>query len=173
MAPEVALSRPYDQRCDVYSLALLMWEILNIEKPFEGMTLKEIQGSVWEAATCCRPQILLAEISSPTPTDDDEQQVSNFLMNPKSGWTPTMKTLVEKSWAHIVPERPTMKQLESELFIEVSNSLKVIHKVSGALVEEFLCSKRLSHGSRRSTFVYQADVDHESRPQRSRTSLKG
>jgi len=173
VAPEVALSRPYDQRCDVYSLALLMWEILNIEKPFENMTLKEIQRSVWEGAECCRPQILLAEISSPITTDDDEQEVSNFLLNPKSGWTPTMKTLVEKSWAHNLHERPTMKQLESELLIEVSRSLKVIHKLSGGLAEEFLCSKRLSHGSRRSTFVYQVDADHDARPQRSGTSLKG
>lgn len=51
-----------------------------------------------------------------------------------------------------------MKQLETEWWlIEVSTrSLKVIHKLSGGLAE------RMSLGSRRSTFVYQADADDES-----------
>ncbi len=34
MAPEVALGAPYDERVDVYSLALVAWEAFHLRKPF-------------------------------------------------------------------------------------------------------------------------------------------
>jgi serine/threonine protein kinase len=36
MAPEVALKQPYDETIDTYSLSILIWEILSLERPFKG-----------------------------------------------------------------------------------------------------------------------------------------
>jgi serine/threonine protein kinase len=36
MAPEIANHQPYKEKCDVYSFALLAWQILTLHKPFEG-----------------------------------------------------------------------------------------------------------------------------------------
>ena len=41
MAPEVMLSKPYDNKCDVYSFSILLWEILAIKAAFKGLTKKE------------------------------------------------------------------------------------------------------------------------------------
>merc|ERR1711959_880367 len=35
MAPEVLRHEPYDQKCDVYSFAMLCWEMLTYRIPFE------------------------------------------------------------------------------------------------------------------------------------------
>jgi len=38
MAPEVLLHMPYDERCDVYSFAILAWEMLTYGHPFDDHT---------------------------------------------------------------------------------------------------------------------------------------
>ena len=37
MAPEVASSKPYNQKADVYSFGMILWELVAYEKPFNGM----------------------------------------------------------------------------------------------------------------------------------------
>lgn len=34
MAPEVALNQPYNEKCDVYSFAILLWEMLTLQRPY-------------------------------------------------------------------------------------------------------------------------------------------
>ncbi|VEU39814.1 unnamed protein product [Pseudo-nitzschia multistriata] len=38
MAPEVLANRSYDERADVYSFGIIVWELLSRECPYEGMT---------------------------------------------------------------------------------------------------------------------------------------
>ena len=38
MAPEVARGRPYDCKCDVFSFAILFWEIASLKPAFKGFT---------------------------------------------------------------------------------------------------------------------------------------
>jgi len=39
MAPEVAQEKPYNERCDCYSFSILLWQILQMDTPFEGYTV--------------------------------------------------------------------------------------------------------------------------------------
>jgi len=41
MAPEVADSRPYNHKADVYSFSILLWELLSCKKPFVGLGIDE------------------------------------------------------------------------------------------------------------------------------------
>ena len=41
MAPEVALNQPYNEKCDVYSFSILLWEILVVEPPFAHYTSRK------------------------------------------------------------------------------------------------------------------------------------
>ena len=41
MAPEVALGQPYDTKADVFSFAVLLWEILNVDWAFNGYSIRE------------------------------------------------------------------------------------------------------------------------------------
>ena len=38
MAPEVALRKPYNEKVDVYSFAILLWQMLSGENPYPNMT---------------------------------------------------------------------------------------------------------------------------------------
>ena len=49
MAPEVALGKPYNERCDVYSFCILVWQILSLETPFNGFTMNMFLKRVVES----------------------------------------------------------------------------------------------------------------------------
>lgn len=36
MAPEVLDAAPYDEKADVYSFAVVLWELITREEPFKG-----------------------------------------------------------------------------------------------------------------------------------------
>jgi len=46
MAPEVADARPYNQKADVYSFGMILWELLSYEKPFDGMDRQQFYERV-------------------------------------------------------------------------------------------------------------------------------
>ena len=48
MSPEVATGCPYGKPCDVYSFALVAWEILVLEKPYLAITVDEFHAHVHE-----------------------------------------------------------------------------------------------------------------------------
>jgi serine/threonine protein kinase len=47
MAPEVANSKPYNATCDVYSFAILLWEIVALKTPFEQYTPQSLRERVF------------------------------------------------------------------------------------------------------------------------------
>lgn len=63
MAPEVIRHEAYDQRCDVYSFAILAWEMLTYRIPFDGMMPVEAAFAV--AREGKRPSIPREWISKP------------------------------------------------------------------------------------------------------------
>ncbi|CAE7533552.1 HT1 [Symbiodinium microadriaticum] len=41
MAPEVALRKPYNEKADVYSFAILLWQMGRDKVPFKGLSRSE------------------------------------------------------------------------------------------------------------------------------------
>jgi len=50
MAPEVGKRLKYNSKCDVYSFGVLAWQILSLQKPFEGCTVEDLLDDVWPFA---------------------------------------------------------------------------------------------------------------------------
>ncbi len=48
MAPEQVLQQPFDARCDVYSLGVVLYELLTGRRPFRGDSLAQIHRAVLE-----------------------------------------------------------------------------------------------------------------------------
>ena len=46
MAPEVALERPYNEKVDIYSCGILMWQVAANEVPFDGAKAKDFMKFV-------------------------------------------------------------------------------------------------------------------------------
>lgn len=108
MAPEVALGLPYNESCDVYSLTILVWEIVTFGcfgTPFEKFkSLAKFHDNVWGKKQV-RPPI------------------------PKS-LSSVMKSLLERGWSGDLNVRPTAAQFESELQSEclgIDKQIRVTH----------------------------------------------
>ena len=92
MAPEVALSQPYFLSADVYSFAILLWEVMSFEKAF------------WELSV-----------------EQHKEEVIRGEKRPKLSkqWSGLIHNLFESCWHKDPLQRPAMKQagktLQSEL----------------------------------------------------------
>lgn len=89
MAPEVIRHETYNYAADVYSFALLMWQIITREKPFEPIK-SQIEAAGAVALEGKRPPI-------------------------PDGCPPTVSMLIGKCWAEKPGERPELKDIIKRL----------------------------------------------------------
>jgi serine/threonine protein kinase len=84
MAPEVAMGKPYDIEADVFSFAILLWEIMSLKWAFNGYT----------------------------HTDYFQKVVKhNERLPVKSKWPAIIRTIMVEAWDKDPQKRPTMKRL--------------------------------------------------------------
>lgn len=48
MAPEVAKELPYNSKCDVYALAILIWEVMALKQPYSKYNVREMFQRVYD-----------------------------------------------------------------------------------------------------------------------------
>jgi hypothetical protein len=94
MAPEVGLGHPYNQKCDVYSFTVLLWEMLSLKRPYDKYSNAEaLIQSVFEEGE--RP-----------------------LLNRK--WPTALKEAFKAGWDREQSHRLSMAQLGTALRNELS-----------------------------------------------------
>lgn len=92
IAPEVALGQQYDSKCDVFSFAIVMYQIM-FEKTQVYGDIPFVEAKVARDPTC-RPVI---------PRDRDYNADENHVIE-----------LMKKSWSHCTMDRPSFAELEQE-----------------------------------------------------------
>jgi serine/threonine protein kinase len=90
MAPEVALRKRYNLSVDVFSYAILLWEICSLEKPFDGFT--EIQHMNLVVQNGHRPKLDILK-----------------------SWPAGLKDLLHNCWKEDFNERPTFHDVVTQL----------------------------------------------------------
>ena len=91
MAPEVALGKPYNEKVDIFSFAILLWQMLSLETPFENYNVAKHSDLVIHGKQ--RPPI-----------------------NEK--WPETLKNLLNGCWSHNLSERPDCQGVMDALRLE-------------------------------------------------------
>jgi len=91
MAPEIALRKRCNLSADVFSFAILFWEIIALEVPFRGFTAITHFELVYNR--CFRPDIPLF-------------------------WPDHVRKLLERSWSKSITERPNMVEMK-ELLLQI------------------------------------------------------
>lgn len=61
MSVQVAESRPYNEKVDVYSFGIVLWEMTTLKKPFEGMDRDQFFSKVMRCFFLIRPGFLCTE----------------------------------------------------------------------------------------------------------------
>jgi len=89
MAPEVANGEPYNASCDVYSFAVLLWEIMAMKPPYEMYTPKSLREKVYNGP-------------HKRPVIDDS-------------WPYPIKICLKRSWGGNLHDRNTMEQVRKIL----------------------------------------------------------
>jgi serine/threonine protein kinase len=94
MAPEVARSEPYHLSADMYSFAIVLWEVLSFEKAYWDMTLDEHKTNVVEG---------------------DERP------KPLRKWSMSLQALLQGCWHKDATLRPPSKQVQKALQQELES----------------------------------------------------
>jgi len=81
MAPEVIKEKPHNAKSDVFSFTVLLWEILSLEKPYDGLSSQEVLDSVSNRGN--RP---------PVPAT----------------WPKSIQKLLKQGWAKKIDDRPSI-----------------------------------------------------------------
>jgi len=90
MAPEVALSQPYNHKSEIYSFAIVLWEMTALRRPFESITSDDFERRVCLQHE--RPKLL-----------------------DKKGWSPELCELFSRCWAADFHKRPEAGEIVDEM----------------------------------------------------------
>jgi serine/threonine protein kinase len=93
MAPEVALANHYNESCDTYSFAILLWEMMALQIPFWGYTISKLEQTVWKEPHV-RPKV-------------------------DGSWPVPVKLLLKRAWSADIKGRSSMKNISTILRKEV------------------------------------------------------
>lgn len=115
MAPEVMRHEPYHKPCDVYSFALVAWEMLTYKVPYAD--LSAVEAAMGVAVRSERP---------PLPAECPE----------------AIKALVEACWAQAAAARPTFQQVLSSLGRVEASELEPARSTSPTASSSAVSSKR-------------------------------
>lgn len=99
MAPEVALNKPCNETIDVYSFGILFYQILALEAPFEGLTVKSF------------PKLVFEKGARPVP-------------DPK--WPVEISALMKQCWSPKISVRPSMAVVSDSLAREITRNEKAL-----------------------------------------------
>ena len=80
---------PYNEKCDSYSMALLIWQMMNCQEPFLEYNLRLLRERSWQGNKR-RPPV-------------------------NETWPEAIRTLLEKSWNHDLWRRSSMNEMENHL----------------------------------------------------------
>eukprot|EP00538_Stauroneis_constricta_P002447 CAMPEP_0119572942 /NCGR_PEP_ID=MMETSP1352-20130426/44873_1 /TAXON_ID=265584 /ORGANISM="Stauroneis constricta, Strain CCMP1120" /LENGTH=481 /DNA_ID=CAMNT_0007622629 /DNA_START=183 /DNA_END=1628 /DNA_ORIENTATION=+ len=92
MAPEVAKSQCYNEKVDVYSFGIMLWEICALEKPFQGYSGGKHMEKVVKGGE--RPSM-------------DHSHTSNWPMN--------LQWLIKSCWSDDISKRPAFVTIKTTL----------------------------------------------------------
>ena len=96
MAPEVALSEPYNLTADVYGFGLLLWQVASLDLPYDGMSRQDHSDLVVHGHE--RPSLDVG-----------------------AGWSTSLRILMKRCWEAHPSLRPPMEHVSKILRKEITN----------------------------------------------------
>mmetsp|Transcript_4789 Transcript_4789/g.6690 ORF Transcript_4789/g.6690 Transcript_4789/m.6690 type:complete len:664 (+) Transcript_4789:78-2069(+) len=116
MAPEILMGQAFNEKCDVYSFGIILWQFITRKDPYENHTdFKTFRRSVCKYGE--RPDI---------PGDT----------------LPSLKSLIERCWQHDFNERPSFKDIVYNLDEIIVDSIVAAPEARKFWKDNFLAQKK-------------------------------
>ncbi|KAL7553974.1 hypothetical protein ACHAWF_018676 [Thalassiosira exigua] len=131
MAPEVAFARPYNEKADVYSFGINLYQVASLVTPFEGYSLGRHQDNVLRDGERPDASVLPSKKSlSKVQKGSDglpvawmawmaernpRKRTKALELRTKSVWPKDLKKLVEECWREDLRKRPGMYEASRRL----------------------------------------------------------
>lgn len=109
MAPEVVRMETYDTKCDVFSFAILLWEIMSLKQAFQGMN-----------PTTFVERVVVGKARLKIPKD----------------WPPLTRLLIPEAWDDDPRKRPDMKRVAVMIRADLNDTTSsedVLHRTDHML----------------------------------------
>eukprot|EP00985_Skeletonema_marinoi_P015002 scaffold7652_cov80-Skeletonema_marinoi.AAC.3 len=135
MAPEVCFNDPYNEKADVYSFGMMMYQVASLVTPFDGYSSYDHEKEVLRGGfrpdidlptkkdllSCQRTeQELYEKLENGEDVGDDdhpelpspsEKRNEVLVVKSKSVWTKDLKRLIDECWDYDMRYRPPMKEV--------------------------------------------------------------
>ncbi len=180
MAPEVGLRKVYNAKCDVYSFGIVAWQILTLQKPFDGCDINDLRNIVWPGGVIGPGEWLLKKTNSSRtkrfsdayvmskPQPNKRKQKRGIFDNFKSSKSKSKANLdsrdkvmkmIERTFKRNIAARPTMNDMEEFLRKACNNT------EDGELQCPTVVARK-DRSRRRSTFVFEPEEGKTDQPVR-------
>ena len=129
MAPEVGNRQRYNLSADVYSISMLLYEIITLEKPFKGFTYARLKQDIFQ----------------------DGQRPPLKSRNGIKVWPKSMRTLISAGWNQNPKIRPSMDDVYEQLkvaYVTIGN-VSSLEDISHTRRRSTFVAKKLSQISLR------------------------
>jgi serine/threonine protein kinase len=123
MSPEVAFGEPYNEKADIYSFGVVLYQVASLVTPYEGYSMKRHEEDVLESGE--RPSL---KIPSPKKALRSKVAYDQWILDPdnikkakvlslltKCVWPNELKHLIQKCWHDEFRARPSMKDVVKSL----------------------------------------------------------
>lgn len=180
MAPEVGLHKVYNAKCDVYSFGVLAWQILTLQKPYEGCDITDLKDAVWPAKDAIigpsdwtNKKVHTQRRNSDTfilGKPPKSKKLGNFFVvgnnvpssKPRPIARAALANMIDRTFRRNINSRPTMKELED--FFRKECRLMAGESYSGQI--------QMPVSRRRSTYVFAPPSKEMSKQSRTRSWSK-
>lgn len=109
MAPEIINEYKYNHKCDIYSYAMVLWEMLSLSKPYPEYSATEHKIHVCHNGE--RPPLVHGiQQESNNNCDMNTQELSSSSILPFT-INPIIQNLLQQTWEHQISKRYNMNQV--------------------------------------------------------------
>jgi len=163
MAPEVGLRQKYNTKCDVYSFGLIAWQMLTLQKPYDGCNIDDLKGKVWpgenlppnEWSKGHRKPSAAAKSTAPTFTQRSTRKLFGNLRKSNHASKPPIQSISESL---SISNREEVDMMVRRTFLRDTTARPSMDELDGFFRTKCLGRRNSKHprmGRRRSTYVFQ------------------
>lgn len=129
------MKKPYNELCDVYSLGVLIWEMMALSKPYDEISMVDLINDVWKDDDTAKRPSPSVVVKGRFLAGRRRRMIRGMRKTSRQSPGPlgspeSLQSLLAACWSRQLKDRPSMKQVECRLKDEIT-AFEAVHGRSG------------------------------------------